>query len=125
MIKQWKPYLAGFASAITLVAVLAFVPASASTHVTTNQYEKIAAQFNVTIRWQSTVDCQGDAMGCFDPSTPNIIYVKSGMGADETRYVVLHEIGHVSQQRLALPFNECNADEFARSLGGYRNIGRC
>lgn len=100
-------------------------PALASPPVSSaNDAAKIAASFGVTIQWQDRVECEGDALGCFETATPNTIYVKTGMDPSETRYVVLHEIGHVSQNRLGLDLNECNADEFARSLGGYRNIGR-
>ena len=115
----------GFAiGAAVMAAVMVGFPASTSAPVATNPYATIAAEFNVTIQWQTVGLCGPGTTGCFDPTTPNVIYVKTGMDANETRYVVLHEIGHASQYRMGLPLDECNADEFARSLGGYRDVGR-
>jgi hypothetical protein len=116
----------GFAiGAAVMAGVMLGVPALLPPHSPAVDANQMAAEFNVHITWQDTVECSvPDALGCFHEDTPDTIYVKTGLDKSEMRYVILHEIGHVSQYRLGLEFNECNADEFARSLGGYRNVGR-
>lgn len=75
----------------------------------------IASQFGVTVQIVEDPPC-GES-GCFLRATPDVIYVKEGLGAEWFRYVVLHEIGHVIQYRLGLPMDECAADRFAQSMG--------
>jgi hypothetical protein len=117
MFKQWKPYFAGFGSALALVAAIA-VPlvginlgAWAAPHQS-NDYDAIAQQSGLSIVWQVPPTC-AHAVGCFTPLTPNTIYVKPGQSNSETYFTVLHEMAHAMQYRLQVPQNECNADRFA------------
>jgi hypothetical protein len=84
----------------------------------TTDTDQIASQFSVTIHWSKKLTCGTvDAGGCTFAHSTKDIYVLGGLPAEQTRSVILHEIGHVMQNRLGQPADECKADEFARSLG--------
>lgn|GEM_PF-6534165 len=82
--------------------------------------EEIATEFGLEIVWMDeTFDCEGEeAWGCFRDTTPDIIYVATGLSDELERYVILHETGHAMHHRLGIESTECAADQFARSLGG-------
>jgi len=62
--------------------------------------------------------------GCFDPTTPEVIYV-SVMPAMATLTVVFHELAHVQQYREGLPLDECDADRRAAEWGSTQAIYVC
>jgi len=103
---------------VSLLAVVGFLlinPLAAH-----GQSNAIAEKFGVTIVW-SDDGCASvggiDPAACFNPATPSTIYVTPGLDEATTNHLVLHEIGHVMQNRLGLPNDECAADRFAQSLG--------
>jgi len=116
MIKQWKPYLAGFASALALVAVtVALVGANFGAFAAPHKadgYDAIAKQIGLTITWKVPPTCD-NSYGCFTPLTPDVIYVSPNLRQSETYRIVLHEMGHVMQYRMGMAQNECKADQFA------------
>lgn len=82
--------------------------------------DDLAARFGVSIVWfdnQSPCGPSDDFGGCFEPVTPDLIYVMKGLDPEVERSIILHEIGHVLQYRLGEPLDECAADLFARSMG--------
>lgn len=83
------------------------------------QPEDIASRFDVAVVWFEGDDspCDAGSGGCFDPETPDVVYIMRGLDAEVERSLILHEIGHVLQFRLGLPLDECAADLFAESMG--------
>lgn len=103
------------ATAREAAASYAAVVANPSNMASTDDMDALAARFAVTIVW--TDDDRNCGAGCYDPRDPNVIYVAPGMDAETTRYVVLHELGHVLQFRVGMAADECAADRFAQSMG--------
>ncbi len=60
---------------------------------------------------------QPDSGGCYNPATPNILYVSTNLNFAETKYIVLHELGHYEQYKNDKAFSECGADTFAKKHG--------
>ena len=112
--------------AAVIAAVMLGLPAILAPASPLKDMDEMAATFGVEIVWTSVSPCQGirtDAIGCHIELTPSRIYVSPDLTASDTRYIVLHEIGHVVQSRLGIPLDECEADNFARSLGAV--VGEC
>lgn len=91
--------------------------------------DEIAATFGVKIVW-SVLPCKialpTETEGCFLPDTPNVIYVDpASQGELRLHQTVLHELGHVVQQRLGIKRSECGADRFAMSLGSIGGNHKC
>lgn len=113
-------YLAGAITGLAIgTVVLTIAIASTTIHVEKTSPSDIAAQFGVTVHYFKDARCGGaaDAAGCTLPGSTDTIYIQSGLPADVTRSATLHELGHIMQNRLGLPNDECKADQFARSLG--------
>jgi hypothetical protein len=110
--------------ALTTAALLtaAVTPEPEARATAGNTYETLAAEYNVTIDWFDRTDdaCGNDSSGCIDFDSLDSISVMSGQINEWTRYVVIHEIGHVIQVREGGPdaLNECDADAFAFAHGG-------
>ncbi|WP_193510491.1 hypothetical protein [Cryobacterium sp. BB736] len=77
--------------------------------------DEIAAEFDVQIVWTS--DLRNCGAGCWNPATPDVVFVDPNLSESETLYAALHEIGHAAHYRLGLPSNECAADLFAQTMG--------
>lgn len=82
---------------------------------------EISEQFGVRVTYFAVSPC-GDTThvyGCYDPATPDLIYVSATIDDPELeRWVVLHEIGHALHDRMGSVSSECSADMFARSMLG-------
>lgn len=115
-------YIAGVVTALAIcAAALGFVAANAAAPAAGADSNALAAEFDLEVVWYDDDDqpavCEGhDAAGCFEPRTPEVIYIQRDLGEYE-RSVMLHEIGHAVHYRLGLPADECAADAFAISLG--------
>ncbi|HWL59283.1 MAG TPA: hypothetical protein VNQ48_00160 [Microbacteriaceae bacterium] len=99
-----------------LVTVCAWIsvelvePPPASSH-------ELAGRFGVDVVYVPDLVCSGiPADGCYRRSTPGVIYLRPGL-AEHERDVVLHELGHVMQDRAGVPGDECGADRIAAELG--------
>lgn len=114
-------YVAGVVSTLAIAAVaLGTIAAVAASPTRPAASHAIAAEFDVEVSGftEATNPCGSPtSMGCYiADQAPNVIYIREGLGA-LTDSVILHELGHVMQKRLGLPYDECGAEEFARSLG--------
>lgn len=121
--KLIAPLLVGVVWGLVLSAsvVLAFVLINPWTARGT---DAVAAQFDVTVNWfdrdDPTVCANPEGLeyaGCFHYTQPDVINVMRGLTPEQEAHTVLHEIGHVLQNRLGLEPNECDADRFAQSMG--------
>ena len=111
-------YLAGIASGLAISGGVVLVLALVNPLAAGQDPEAIAGKMDMSIVWDAS-SCRDDsAVGCFWPTTPDLIFIAPGMDAEMTRQVVLHELGHTMQFRLGLDQSECGADTFAQSLGG-------
>lgn len=69
--------------------------------------------------------------GCFDPATPDSLYISEHLNDGLAKYVLLHEYAHYLQYINGLPFNECEADMYAvnktqnRRFAAYLNKYDC
>lgn len=119
MTKQQKVVylLAGFVAGLA-VSVAGLGVYAASTVTPESNPNEIAEQFGATIVWFETESpCNSKDAGCYTHRTPDTIYIRIGLEPEIQRSVILHELGHLTQDRLGLPRDECKADEFAKSLG--------
>lgn len=129
-VKRWVrtaglPFAAGFLSCVVIivwgaVAMLIGPRAEASTN-------DVAAGFGVQIIWVENIaeKCGDMTAGCWEEITPDTIYIGSKLEPEATRHAVLHELGHVMQNRLGQPFDECKADDFAQALGSTMQSYKC
>jgi hypothetical protein len=83
----------------------------------TEKAEVVAELWSVTIDWSDdpASECgasEDAALGaCYLP--PARIVIQSGLDWDLTKYLVLHQLGHVEQYRIGVPLDECGGDLFA------------
>lgn len=122
-------FAAGACSVLLVVAVVLGVAVAARGSEKTEESplytavapHEIADEFGVDVTYFGTSPC-GDTdhiLGCWDPATPELIYVSATIDdPDLEMWVVLHEIGHVMHHRLGTDGTECAADMFARSVLG-------
>lgn len=115
MRQLWGAFLGGMVFALGLVAAAVMIVALTSLQ-RVQSAEEIASSFGVTIVWNTHLVPSCGSYGCHSVLTPNVIYVSPDLG-DDTRRIVLHELGHVMQWRLGIPADECGADRFAAALG--------
>ena len=84
------------------------------------ELDEFASSLGIQIRWSTITRCSikdPNAVGCFEPDTPDVIWVSPDLEPRKTRHIVLHEIGHAIHFRLGMPTSECRADRFAQSMG--------
>ncbi len=66
--------------------------------------------------------------GCYRHSTPNKIYISSGVSEDILKYLIYHEYAHLIQHRNNLEGGECAADKQALEWGAnlvYSSYSEC
>ena len=117
---MFKQRVQGFAvGAATVAAIMVGLP-MLSASSPNPELDEFAASLGVDIVWTSLNPCKlhrSDNIGCFVVATPNTIYVEPSIknpGMDT--FAVLHELGHVMQNRRGLPLDEKGADRMAWAL---------
>jgi hypothetical protein len=110
-------FIAGMCVMLAIVVGITFIVTTLNPTAADGSPESIAQKFGVEIVWDADLHLRCGGYACFSPATPDLIYVKPGLSDDETKRVVLHELGHVVEYRLGIPLDECNADRFAAALG--------
>lgn len=63
---------------------------------------------------------EGHGGGCFNTSTPDLIYISSNLKGEVLKYVVLHEYYHYIEFNNGWKSNELSADGWAVSKGADR-----
>jgi hypothetical protein len=122
-------FAAGAVAALAVCAgALGLIAANAAPTRPAAESNEIAAEFAVEVGWFDDTNnpCPTEtSLGCYiSEEDPDVIYVREDLGP-LTDSVILHEIGHVMQGRLGLPFDECGADDFARSMGAAAIYPEC
>jgi len=67
--------------------------------------------------WENCGGSGGHQGGCFNPYTPDKIYVSPDLRYSLMKYIVLHETTHYEQFHAGRELNECEADEQAKEWG--------
>lgn len=102
------------AALVTGYTLFAAATVQANTHP--SKAEQQAEALHIAIIWTAGVPCgHADAVGCYTGGGK--IVVLEGMSAADTEFVIYHELGHVISKRLGLGWNDCEADQYAVSMG--------
>ena len=117
-VSPWVPGLTGLVAGLAISLAVVGTFAYATWFPSKTDPTRVAESFGVTVKVVDHLECSAaDAIGCYSPVDPNTVYILAGLEPDVERYAVLHELGHVLQERAGVPRDECGAEAIARALG--------
>jgi len=118
---MFKQRVQGFAVGAAFVAAAMVGLPMLGAGSPTPELDEFAESLGVEIIWTDTHPCLLKAPtseGCHTAPMPNTIFIDPDARADDLRFLVLHEIGHVLQDRLDMERDECHAYRIADAIGG-------